>query len=139
VNASFYGSIITCNSGVCTWAVSNLDVSIMNKGSASVTAGNNPKTIYGLDSNWISWSNIPLVDTVTYLKCWGIFNADRTSAPLNAPVTVTSISGVQQVNKEVSVKSADKLCITGAQCAGSTIWYTPIGILFVLVSINLIL
>ena len=137
INASFYGSTINCNAGTCTWNVSNLDVSTMNKGSASVTGGNNPTTRYGLDSNWLTWSNIPLVDTVTYLKCWGAFGVDRTAAALNSATTVSSISGVQTVNKEVSVKTSELSC-QASTCSGSLSSYLPLGLLSSLLIFNLI-
>ena len=138
INASFYGSTINCNAGTCTWKVSNLDVSTMNKGSASITSGSNPTTMYGLDSNWLTWSNIPLVDTTTYLKCWGAFAVDRTAAPLNAQTTVSSISGVQTVNKEVSVKTSELTCQGSTCSSGSLNSYLPSCLLATILMFNLI-
>ncbi|CAI2371219.1 unnamed protein product [Moneuplotes crassus] len=90
VGVTFYGSTAQYSSSNWYWKVNTrVDISSVNKGTE---AGNGltVTSVFGLPSNFADWANIPLQDVTAYLKCFGAFNVDSTSANINSDQTLTS-------------------------------------------------
>ena len=81
LGANLFGGTVAYSSNTYTWTIGT-DVSNTNRGNSGMATS--PTSTFGLRADSEIWSNIPLEDTIVYLRCWAQYNVASATGTINS-------------------------------------------------------